>query len=78
MVRSQFSFLQGKVLTIIEASIPQGTQLEAVKGLIKGAFRDQVDYVARLSYPNLPMFTKSEIESMGADLDEIEEEAQEG
>lgn len=75
-IRSQMGFLQGKVLTIVEASYPPGTQLEAVKGLIKGAFRDQTDYIARLCFTELPMFSQSEIESMGGDLDEIVEEAE--
>jgi hypothetical protein len=70
-VQAQFSFLQGKVLTIIEASLPEGKQLEAVKGLIKGAFRDQTDYVARICFPELPMFSQSELESQGIDLEKV-------
>jgi hypothetical protein len=75
-VQAQFSFLQGKVLTIIEASIPSGTQLEAVKGLIKGAFRDQTDYIARLCFPELPMYSQSELESQGIDVEKVAQEAE--
>lgn len=75
-IQSQIAFLQGKVLTIIEASYPEGTQLEAVKGLVKGAFRDQTDYIARLCYTELPMFSQSEIESMGEDLEKLVAEAE--
>jgi len=57
---TQVGFLQGKVLTIIDASYTEGRQLEAIKGLIKGTFRDQLDWMARLSYPNLPVFSRSE------------------
>ncbi len=46
-IGAQLSFLQGEVLTITEAAIT-GPQLEAVKGLIKGAFRGRINYMRSL------------------------------
>lgn len=75
-IQTQVSFLQGKILTIIEASLPEGKQLEAVKGLTKGAFRDQIDYIGRLCFSELPMFSQSELESQGIDLEKIVRESE--
>lgn len=76
-IQTQVSFLQGKVLTIVEAALPEGRQLEAVKGLIKGAFRDQLDYIARICFTDLPMFSQSELESQGVDLEKVISESEE-
>jgi hypothetical protein len=40
-VAAQLSFLQGEVLTVIDAVLPPGAQLKAVKDLVKGAFRNR-------------------------------------
>lgn len=47
-VGAQMSFLQGEVLTIVEAAI-SGPQLNAVKDLVKRAFRDRQRYMRELS-----------------------------
>ena len=41
-VVDEVKFLQGKVLTIIEASLPEGNQLKSVKSLINQAFNNQL------------------------------------
>jgi hypothetical protein len=44
-VGAQFGFLQGEVLTIIEAALT-GPQLQAVKDLVKKSFRDRQRHMA--------------------------------
>lgn len=73
-IHSQLGFLQGKVLTVVDASYPDGRQLEAVKGLIKNAFRDQKDWIARLCFKDFPIYSKSEMESQGVDIEEVAKE----
>ena|SRR3990167_6819073 len=48
-VCSQFNFLMGKVLTIIDASIADERQNKALKDLIKNSFREQMDWVTKVS-----------------------------
>lgn len=76
VVQVQIKFLQGKVLTIIEAAIPDREQKKAVKDLIKGAFSDQLTYVLQLCYPEVRMMTHDEAHSTIEDVDAIETSAE--
>jgi hypothetical protein len=71
-VQSQLSFLQGKVLTIIDASFADERQLKAVKDLIKGAFHSQTTWITQLCWPELPISTKDELIAQGIDVDAVE------
>lgn len=56
------SFLQGKVLTIVEAAISDKGQLKAAKDLLKDAFSNQMMYVSQQCYPDTLMLTKDQAE----------------
>lgn len=75
-IQAQFSFLQGKVLTVVEASI-EGEKLVAVKSLIKKMFSEQTTWVTQLCFPDTRMMTKDEAEATIKDYDKIVEEAEE-
>ncbi len=53
-VIAQFGFLEGKILTIIDAAFSDGTQRKAVKDLARNAFRDQMNHMEAIS--NTPEF----------------------
>ena len=44
-VESQIKFLQGKVLTVVDASMPDTDQRKAVKDLVKNAFSEQLNWI---------------------------------
>lgn len=48
-IQGQISFIQGKVLTIIDATYASPTQNKAVKDLIKDAFRTQQNWIGSLA-----------------------------
>lgn len=76
VVETQIRFLQGKVLTVIEASIINEPQQKAVKDLIKKMFSEQLSWIADLCFPELPMRSREQVKEMGYDVDEIEKSAE--
>jgi hypothetical protein len=72
---SQFKFLQGKVLTVIEASYSDERQLKAVKDLVNKMFSEQMTWVSQLCYPDLPMWSREQVAESGVDVDKVEREA---
>lgn len=74
-VSSHIKFLQGKVLTIIEASVDEG-KLKAVKDLVKGVFSDQLTYVLQQCLPELPIVHPDLLESQGMDVLKLSSEAE--
>lgn len=44
-ITSQFSHLEGKVLTVIDATITLDSQRKAIKDLIRGHFRSQLRHI---------------------------------
>jgi hypothetical protein len=58
-IQAQFGFLQGKVLTVVEAAL-DGSKLDAVKSLIKKMFSEQQTWVRELCYPECRMMTTDE------------------
>ena len=68
---NQINFLQGRILTIVEAVITNESQLKATKDLIKSSISDTHDWFAKLAYPELPMVTKNEIRAGGENPDEL-------
>lgn len=71
-ITSQLNFLEGKVLTIIDASFSDERQCKAVKDLIRSAFYDQYTFIADFCYVDLPVKTRGQLESQGVDLEHIE------
>lgn len=63
-IQSQVKFLQGKVLTVIEASIMDKDQLRAVKNIINNDFSNQLMYILQLCYPKTQMLTTDQAESI--------------
>jgi len=47
-IAAQISFLLGKVLTIIDASIEDEQRNKAIKDLIRNAFSDKLDWIYQL------------------------------
>lgn len=44
-ITSQFSHLEGKVLTVVDAAISLDSQRKAIKDLIRGHFRGQLRHI---------------------------------
>ena len=72
MISSQVKFLQGKVLTVIEASNTNEKQLKAVKDLVNKMFSEQLTRISQLCYPELPMWSREQVAESGVDVDAIE------
>lgn len=51
-IQAQTSFLQGKVLTIVDASYASETQNKAIKDLIKQTFADHIKWMRSLAFGN--------------------------
>ena len=49
-IRAQFTFLEGKVLTVVDAAFSDPIQRKATKDLIKGSFREQLKHIGNLLY----------------------------
>ena len=58
-VETQVKFLQGKVLTVIDASFSDERQLKAVKDLVNQVFSQQLDWIYELGYKTPPRGTDS-------------------
>ena len=70
-IETQIKFLQGKVLTVIDASFPQGNQLKAVKDLVNEKFREQLNWISELCYSRLSgLKVKSALDSGGCQCEE--------
>lgn len=50
-IAAQIGFLQGKVLTVIDASYQDDRQHKAVIDLVKAAFKQQLDWIEFCCYP---------------------------
>lgn len=48
-IQAQISFIQGKVLTIVDATYASSAQNKAVKDLIKDVFRTQQNWIGSLA-----------------------------
>ena len=75
-VLSQFGFLEGKVLTIIDASFSEPRQLKAVKDLVRKMFSEQRAWVGQICHPEVPFFTREQATEMYGDLNKIEIDAE--
>jgi hypothetical protein len=75
-IESQVSFLQGKVLTVIDAAILDERQLKATKDLIKSAFSEQLSWIGQLCFPEVVMASRDEMTAKGEDVEKIEREAE--
>lgn len=76
VIGGQLFFLQGKVLTIIEASVTNTEQLKAIKDLVKNAFSDQQSYILQMCYPQTQFLTRDQAVNTLDGLEEFEKDAQ--
>lgn len=66
-VQSQIQYLQGKVLTIVDASYFDKEQKKAVKDLINTSFSNSLAWLLKICAPDVPMITYEEAQSRGLD-----------
>jgi predicted kinase len=66
-VQTQIKFLQGKILTVIDASYNDKEQRKAVKDLINNFFSYQLNWIYDISHPNIETLNEHQVIS----LDEI-------
>lgn len=86
IIESNIKFIQGKVLTIIEASIHSDSQCKAVKDLIKHVFSESLTKIYNETHPNQEMLSEADMEREWGSVDAfyeanneiIEEALQEG
>lgn len=62
-IETQVKFLQGKVLTVIDACLPMGEQKNAIKQLINQKFSEQLDHVYNIT--RIDLETLKEFGSVG-------------
>lgn len=62
-IQKRLSSLTGRILTIIDASIPEGKQNRCVKDLIRGEFISEFEQLSAL------MFDKSELDKLIEDAE---------
>ena len=74
-IQTQLGFLQGKVLTVVEAAL-EGEKLVAVKSLIKKMFSEQTAHIGGLCYPRVHMMTRERVNETIGDVEKIEREAE--
>jgi len=75
-IQTQVKFLQGKVLTVIDASYTDGRQLKAVKDLVNKMFSEQLTWISQLCYPTTNMQSRFQVAESGVDVDHIEKDAE--
>lgn len=65
-IESQIKFLQGKVLTVIEAAMTDNEQRKAVKSLINNEFSGQLSWIYELcGYPSSLTASNTEVRPRG-------------
>lgn len=74
-IETQVKFLQGKVLTVVDASHNDQRQLKAVKDLVNKMFSEQLSWIAQLCYPEVHMMTREQVNEVVGDVEAIEKEA---
>jgi predicted kinase len=77
IIETQLSFLKGKVLTVIDASLTDERQVKAVKDLVKNAFNEQITVIGQFCFPDVHMMTRNQVNETIGDVDTIEKEAEE-
>jgi hypothetical protein len=74
-IATQLGFLEGKVLTVIDAALSDQRQLKAVKDLVKKMFSEQRTWISQLCYVDEHMVAREQLIESGMDLDAIERSA---
>ena len=62
---AKVKYIQGKVLTVVEASIANEMQSKAIKDLIKHIFSEELTKAYNWTHPNVQLLTESD--SVGAE-----------
>jgi len=66
-IQERLKGLTGKILTIIDASIPEGKQNKCIKDLIRGVFIDEFSDVAELLYDETGKFDEVSVDGFDPD-----------
>jgi hypothetical protein len=74
-ISAQVKFLQGKILTIVDASYSNERQLKAVKDLVNKMFSEQLTWIGQLCYPSATMMSREQVNETIGDVEKIEAEA---
>jgi hypothetical protein len=61
-IQAQIKFLQGKILTVVEASYVDTTQRKAIKDLVNKMFSEQLTWISQLCYPDVNMQSRGQVE----------------
>ena len=61
MFESRVKFLQGKVLTIVDASYQEKEQRDAVKSLVNNVFSQQLTEVYDWTHPNIQSLSEADM-----------------
>jgi hypothetical protein len=73
-LESRVKFIQGKVLTTIEASISNEVQLKAVKDIVKMIFSENLTRLYNDMHPNQEMLSEYDMEREWGSVDKFMEE----
>lgn len=71
-IETQIKFLQGKVLTLVDATFQDKEQKKAFKSLINSAFSQQLTWILQLCAPETPITSREALQAEGIDVDAIE------
>lgn len=70
-VERTINYLQGKVLTVLDACIVDRNQLKAIKDIIKSYFSDAHMQLLQFGYPDIDMLKEIEVETTGVSDERI-------
>lgn len=71
-IESQIKFLQGKVLTVIDASYADQTQKKAVKDLINKFFSEQLTWILELCAPEAGIRSRDSLIAQGVYVEVVD------
>lgn len=72
-IERQVRNLQGKVLTVIDATIPKGDQNKAVKDILKGHFSNTLSEFMRGAYPRIMEASEKQMHDLEKEHPEIKD-----
>lgn len=73
-IENVVKYIQGKTLTVIEASIQNPNQLKAIKDLVKHIFSEQLTKVYNYMHPNCTMLSESDMVRYSGSVEKFQED----
>lgn len=71
---NEIKFIQGKVLTVIEASALNPVQLKAVKDIIKHIFSEELTHIYNDTHPNTTMLSEADMIRYSGSVEQFQED----